>query len=130
MKSGHYRKYIGRIGETEAVGYLEKKGFVILERNYRAERGEIDIIAREGDTLVFVEVKTKRQDGFGEPEDWVGRKKQDQIAKVAMRYLQEKNLDNVDCRFDVIAIGYENGKKKISHIQDAFWLNEQEERLH
>jgi len=130
MKNGHYRKRVGKDGETEAVGYLQAKGYTILERNYRAERGEIDIVIRDGETLVFVEVKTKHQNGFGEPEDWVDQKKQTQIGKVAMLYLQDKNLEGVDCRFDVVTIVYENGKKKIRHIQDAFWLNEQEGRSH
>ncbi len=122
MKNGLYRKRIGQEGETEAVAYLIKKGYAILERNYRAGRGEIDIVVKDGETLVFVEVKTKRQDRFGEPEDWVDEKKQIQIGKVATQYLQDQNLDDVDCRFDVVAIDYTKGKKKIKHIKNAFWL--------
>ena len=122
MKDGQYRKRIGKEGETEAVEYLIKNGYVILERNYRAERGEIDVVVRDGKTLVFVEVKTKRRNGFGEPEDWVDEKKQSQIGKVAMRYLQDQNLDEIDCRFDVVTVSYDNEKKKIKHIKNAFWL--------
>lgn len=122
MKNGQYRRRTGLVGEEEAASYLIKKGYAILERNYRAGRGEIDIIIRDGDTLVFVEVKTKRQDRFGELEDWVDEKKQIQIGKVAAHYLQDQNLDGVDCRFDVVTVDYAGGEKKIKHIENAFWL--------
>ncbi len=123
MKDGRYRKRIGQEGETEAVEYLTEKGYTVLERNYRGERGEIDIILKDGGTLVFVEVKTKRRGGFGEPEDWVDEKKQNQIGKVAMRYLQDQNLDEIDCRFDVVTVSYDHEKKRIKHIKNAFWLD-------
>ena len=124
MKKGAgYRQNVGRRGEDEAVQYLAEKSYDILERNFRAERGEIDIITKDGDTLVFVEVKTKIQGGFGEPEDWVGRRKQAQIGKVAMAYLQEKEIVDIDCRFDVVAVVRTGGKCEIRHIEDAFWLD-------
>jgi putative endonuclease len=123
-KRGGYRQRIGKEGEEDAVEYLEREGYFILERNFRAERGEIDIIARDGNTLVFVEVKTTVRGGFGEPEEWVNQKKQTQIGKVAMGYLQEKRLENVDCRFDVVAVTKIGKKTRIRHIEDAFWLNE------
>ncbi|MBN2028639.1 YraN family protein [bacterium] len=122
MKDGQYRKHLGKEGEIEAVEYLLKKGYMIFERNYRAERGEIDIVVGDGETLVFVEVKTKRRNGFGGPEGWVDVKKQNQIGKVAMRYLQDRDLNDVDCRFDVVVVSYDHGKKKIKHIKNAFWL--------
>jgi putative endonuclease len=122
MKQEDYRKRTGREGEEKAVFYLKQKGYRILERNYRAERGEIDIIALDQDTLVFVEVKTKRHDNFGEPESWVGRKKQEKIGKAAQVYLQKHSMEDKDCRFDVIGITTEKQKMIIRHIQDAFWL--------
>jgi len=118
-----YKQRVGRKGEDEAVQYLESKGYQILERNFRVNRGEIDIIAKDGDTLVFVEVKTKIRGGFGEPEDRVDRRKQVQLGKVAMGYLQEKMLEDVDCRFDVVAVTKIGGETTIRHIEDAFWLD-------
>ncbi len=108
------------MGEEEAARFLEKKGYEILERNYRFKRGEIDIIAKKGGEIVFVEVKTKLKGEFGEPEDRVNLTKQRQIGRVAMGYLQSKKIYDVDCRFDVISVtGY---NKKLNHIKDAFWL--------
>lgn len=116
------RKRIGRWGESLAERYLKEKGFTVLERNFRAHRGEIDLIAKDGETLVFVEVKTKTREGFGEPEDWIDEKKQDQIGKVAMGYLMEKGIEQTDCRFDVVGIIKIGSRTEIRHIEDAFWL--------
>lgn len=116
-------KRIGNWGEEAAVDLLRKKGYVILERNFRGERGEIDIIAMDKETLVFVEVKTRLQRAFGNPEDAVDVRKQAQIGKIAMIYLTEKELQEKDCRFDVVAISKTGTKTDIRHIEDAFWLN-------
>jgi putative endonuclease len=121
-KKNGYRKRVGREGEDRAVHYVEGKGYTVLERNYRAERGEIDIVALDGDVLVFVEVKTKRHDSYGEPETWVDRRKQAQIGKVAQAYIQQHNIDDRDCRFDVIGIAGDDQNVEIHHIEDAFWL--------
>ena len=125
-KDERYRQRVGRGGEDEAVQHLRKKGFQILERNLHLHRGEIDIVAKDGDTLVFVEVKTKVKDGFGEPEEWVDRRKQIQLGKLAMGYLQEKRLEDQDCRFDVVAVTKEGRETRIYHIEDAFWLDSEE----
>lgn len=109
------------MGEQTAAQFLEKQGYEILERNYRYKRGEIDIIAKNAEEIIFVEVKTKLRRGFGEPEDRVGMTKQRQLAKVAMGYLQAKQLYDVDCRFDVISVT--GSEKKLHHIKDAFWLD-------
>jgi putative endonuclease len=119
-------KRIGNWGEEAAVGLLKKKGYEILERNFRGERGEIDIIAREKETLVFVEVKTRLQKAFGNPEDAVGHRKQAQIGKIAMVYLAEMGFEEKDCRFDVVAISKAGAKTEIRHIEDAFWLDPDE----
>lgn len=116
-------KQIGNWGEEAAVGLLKKKGYIILERNFRGERGEIDIIARDNETLVFVEVKTRLQKTFGNPEDAVDNRKQAQIGKIAMVYLMEKDLKEKDCRFDVVAVFKAGTKTEIRHIEDAFWLD-------
>jgi len=116
-------KEIGRKGEQKAAEFLTHKGYRILKQNYRWARGEIDIVARDGDTLVFVEVKTKAgSSDFGEPETWVTPRKQQQIGQVALRYLQENEIVDTDCRFDVVAVTYKQGQWRLKHIENAFWL--------
>ncbi|MFQ5649687.1 MAG: YraN family protein [bacterium] len=113
---------IGRQGEALAAAFLTRKDYAILARNYRFARGEIDIVARKDDVLVFVEVKTAASTTFGEPETWVTERKQQQIGRVAERYLQQEEIEEVDCRFDVIAVQVAAGEWKIKHIENAFWL--------
>lgn len=125
---GRYRKWLGQDGEDEAVHYLEKKGYRILKRNFRLGRGEIDIIAKDGKVLVFIEVKTKAREGFGEPEDRVTFKKQQQIGKVALGYLQKEVNRETDCRFDVITVDRTGDSTEIGHFEDAFWLNPQKRK--
>jgi len=110
----------GTIGEDLAVDYLKKKGYRILQRNYRFEYGEIDIVAEDGSVLVFVEVKARRSKEFGEPEDAVTPRKREKIRSTANGYLFENNIDDKECRFDVIAIDYQDNKTEIRHITDAF----------
>jgi len=117
-----YQQKIGRSGENMAAEFLKKSGYTVLLRNYRAERGEIDIIAQDRETLVFIEVKTGTSDQYGSPETWVDRRKQVQIGKVAQAYLIDNQLEDVPCRFDVIAIVGSSGHRKIRHFKDAFWL--------
>lgn len=107
-----------------AAQFLRKKDFQILDRNYRWARGEIDIVAKKDEMLIFVEVKTAQSKTFGPPETWVDERKQQQLGKVAERYLQEKEIEGMDCRFDVVAITTQTqGKEwKIQHIENAFWL--------
>ncbi len=115
------KQKLGQIGEDLAVKLLTGKGFEIVERNYRYGHGEIDIIAKDGDELVFVEVKTRHNLEYGEPEYAVTKKKQKQIKKIAELYLYEKEIENVDCRIDVIAVLMEKGKDPvINHIVNAF----------
>ena len=114
------RRKQGTAGEDLAVQYLQKNGLKILERNYRFERGEIDIVAEDGEELVFVEVKARRSNAFGAPEDAVTEEKQKQIYNVADGYLFEHNIDDRPCRFDVVAIEFQNGCNEIRHIRNAF----------
>ncbi len=114
------RRRQGQLGEDLAAQYLEQQGFRILERNYRFERGEIDIIAEEGNELVFVEVKARRSTVFGAPEDAVTEEKQEQVYAVADGYLFEHDIDNRPCRFDVVAIEYHEKSPDIRHIRDVF----------
>jgi len=110
----------GTKGEDRAVAFLRKKGSRILDRNYRFERGEIDIVAEDNGVLVFVEVKARSSKTFGEPEDAVTESKQRQIKKIAEGYLYEHHLFDKACRFDVIAIEYEGSNTAIRHFEDAF----------
>ena len=115
-------KQLGRWGEEWAVRFLKKKRYKILERNYRCRLGEIDIIATRKETLVFVEVKTRREEEAIPPQFSVNRRKQRQIIRVVRCYLKQHYLSGQKCRFDVVAIVAEEGKKpqKIRHFPGAF----------
>ncbi|MCY4402551.1 MAG: YraN family protein [Candidatus Poribacteria bacterium] len=95
---------IAKIGETVAADHLKTHGYQILAHNYRYQRGEIDLIAKKGNSIVFVEVKTRRSLKYGTPQHAVTKQKQQQISKIALAYLQTQNLLDSPCRFDVIAI--------------------------
>ncbi|MFI5253510.1 MAG: YraN family protein [Bacteroidota bacterium] len=118
MKSN--KRAEGNTGETIAVDFLQKKGYSILERNFRYERGEIDIIADDKGALVFIEVKARRSAAFGEPLEAVTERKRAQIRKVADGYLFLHNIDDRECRFDVVAIRYIGKKIDIQHFENAF----------
>jgi len=122
--SGGYRKALGRKGEETAVGFLRSKGYKILTRNFQIREGEIDFIAEHENTLVFVEVKTSRSDSFGHPADRVDETKQQRMIQAASAYLQKHEMDDRDCRFDVIAIQIEKGRQTVEHIQDAFQIEQ------
>lgn len=129
MKPSHDRRGVkpktekaltGSDGERAAAEYLRSKGYAILETNYRAEGCELDIIAREGDTIVFVEVKTRAGTGYGFPEEAVGAVKKENIGRAAEAYLLAYRLEN-EIRFDVISIVTQKNKApEIFHISDAF----------
>ncbi len=112
----------GKTGEDLAVQYLRDKNYDIVRRNFRIREGEIDIIARKGDELIFVEVKTARSGLFGAPETWVGIDKQKKIIRTAQLYLQEFESVEPACRFDVIAVHLRPKSCQIDHFQDAFWM--------
>ena len=109
----------GKLGEDLAVNYLVNKGYRILERNWRSGHKEIDIIALDGDTLVAVEVKTRKSNTYGEPDIAVGVMKQRMLIWAADAYVRFKNLD-VDVRFDIISIVITDTGEHIEHIEDAF----------
>lgn len=114
------RMELGSKGEELAVAFLKQRGYTILEKNFRCKFGEIDIIALERKTLVFVEVKTRSSLGFGSPQTSVTQKKQDQLTKVALFYLQKKQLFNREARFDVVAVELNSAKRQIELIRNAF----------
>src|SRR5512135_2759967 len=114
------KKELGKKGEEVALRFLKKKGYRILEKNYVCKLGEIDIIAKEKDTLAFIEVKTRTSTLFGPPELSVTPFKQMQLSKAALYFLKEKRLDDVKARFDVVSILLEPQGEKIELIRDAF----------
>ncbi len=115
------KKKSGEYGETLAAEYLKEIGFKIVMRNYRFGKGEIDIIAREGDYLVFVEVKSRENLEFGSPEESITDNKKKQVRRIASGYLFENNITDQDCRFDFVGVFF-NGQlpPEITHYRDAF----------
>ncbi len=112
---------LGRSGEEIACRYLREKKYDIVAKGFRKFRGEIDIIARDGATLVFIEVKARADESYGRPEESVTPGKQRQIRKVAQGYLLEHPSPGVDCRFDVIAILFSGPDDyRLEHFVDAF----------
>ena len=109
----------GKLGEEIAVNYLVGKGYEIVERNWRNTHKEIDIIAKDGETLVIVEVKTRQTDEYGNPDIAVTKKKQRLLIAAANAYLFKNKLD-VETRFDIISIIFRDGEPVIEHIEDAF----------
>ncbi|BEU87666.1 YraN family protein [Selenomonas sp. TAMA-11512] len=121
-------KEIGNRGERLAAQYLERQGFRILERQYRTRTGEIDLIARQGAVLVFVEVKTRHPSGYGRGAQSVDRKKQERIARTALIYAQKMGTLHSSMRFDVIEIHLagetDRDSVSISHYENAFEMQQ------
>lgn len=122
MASQH-RQRLGQHGEEIAASYLRRQGYMILARNWRCPVGEIDIVAREGETLAFVEVRTRRGKGFGTPEESITHAKKAKLVEVAQTYLQEAGLEDVAWRIDVIAIeiGQHGELQRLNLIRNAIW---------
>ena len=116
------KKDLGKKGEEVALRFLKKKGYRIIETNYACKL-EMDLIAKEKDTLVFVEVKTRTSMHFGPPQLAVTNFKQRQLSKVALNFLKEKKLGDVKARFDVVAILLGQKGEEIELIKNAFDLN-------
>jgi putative endonuclease len=110
----------GTQGEELAARFLETHGYQIVERNFRSGRGEIDLIAKDGGELVFVEVKSRRSSQYGEPEESITRSKEAQLKRVAEGYLFHRGIENQSCRFDVVAITYDQRTPVIRLIQNVF----------
>lgn len=112
-----------RQGESAAVEYLKANGYKILARNFKTKFGEIDIVAKEKDTVVFLEVKARHTTAFGEPETAVHRFKQGQISKAALAFLKQHNLLEEKARFDIVSLLYLDRLPQIRLIRDAFVLD-------
>lgn len=114
------KKELGKKGEEVALRFLRKNGYRVIERNYVCKMGEVDIIAREKDTLVFIEVKTRTSTVFGPPQLAVTPSKQMQLSKAAWSFLKEKRIEDVKARFDVVAILIQPNGEEIELIRNAF----------
>ena len=114
---------LGRWGEKEAAKFLRHLGYDVLEKNFVCPAGEIDIVAREGDELVFVEVKTRTEADFGGPLAAVNATKRRKLALVASSYLARRRAGELPCRFDVVGVTRKpGGEGEIEHVRDAFQL--------
>lgn len=121
------RKNLGKAGEALAYRYLKRHGYTIQERNYSTPIGEIDIIAEDADVLVFVEVKMKRSDSYGLPEEAINSKKMHKLTRLAQLYIKNEKLYNRKARFDVVAI-LDRGrfaKNSIRLIKNAFFVGDE-----
>jgi len=110
----------GKEGEKIAAAFLKKNGYRIIEINFRCPIGEIDIVAREKDDLVFVEVKTRNSMELGYPEQAVGIRKQKKMSQLALWYLQKKKITDTNARFDVVAVTLIPEKNEVKLIKNAF----------
>ncbi len=118
----HARRERGQAGEAAAVAALAADGYTVLKTNWVWERGELDCIAREGDTLCFIEVKTVQGDGFGSPFEKVTLEKQRQIIRLAQVFRKRHHAMDVPCRFDVVGVWLDPGGAvaKVEIIRSAF----------
>ncbi len=111
---------LGQAGETLAAEVLQRRGYTILQRNYRTPYGEIDLVAQQGDALVFIEVKLRRSPRFGSAAEAVTAVKKRRLVEAAALYLQEGGDPDAKLRFDVVAITVRQGKAEVEVFQDAF----------
>ena len=116
----HARTLFGREGEDAASAFYRDLGYEVVERNYRSGRGEIDLVARRGETLVFCEVKSRRSDRWGAPAEAVDGLKQARLRKLAAAWMAERRPGYAEVRFDVVSVIVRDGKTDVNHIPDAF----------
>lgn len=115
------RKKIGKLGEKIAEEYLKRNGIEIIDRNYFCKFGEIDLIGIENKTIIFIEVKLRFNDSFGAPYEAVDFKKWERLQNAAFLYLSQHNINDMDCRFDIISILYSKDNKNFN----IEWLKDQ-----
>ena len=116
----HHRVSLGKTGEDLACKQLERRGSAIVARRYRRRGGELDLVARDGKTMVFVEVKARKGRAFGEASEAVTAHKRLKITRLALDYLMRHRLTDCPCRFDVVSIHFDAGVPVIEVFQSAF----------
>lgn len=114
---------LGKLGEELAVRRVEALGYKCLVRNFRCPLGEVDLIAREGDTLVFVEIKTRRARGLSYAKEAVTNRKKRQLSRVALAYMKSNGCSDAKSRFDVVAVNLDGDRREIEVIKNAFELS-------
>ena len=122
MPANNGKLLLGKEGERLAERYLQKKGYKLVERNYRCSAGELDLIVLDRRVVVFVEVKTRTGHGFGTPLEAVEFRKQRKMIQAAQFFLAEKGLQQRDARFDVIGVSWPGREPIVEHIENAFEL--------
>lgn len=116
--------HLGRDGEKAAIAFLEGQGYQILQKNFRNKLGEIDIIAKDGDTICFVEVKSRKSEAFGSPYESVTKAKQRKIIHVALSYLRDQGRSENNVRFDVVSVILKDDEDpQVDMIKNAFEAN-------
>ena len=118
MMRSRYKK--GKEGESAAAEYLSSSGIKILDRNFRCPLGEIDLVAKDGKTIVFVEVRARQADGICSPEESITIYKRRRLTRAALWYLKQRGLLDSHARFDVVAIRWDGEKPAINWIVNAF----------
>lgn len=121
---GDKRKSLGKAGEDLAERYLKRRGYAVVERNYRCPLGEIDLIALDKRAVVFVEVKTRRVDTSGAPLEAVNAAKQRRLKRAALHYLSRHRLHDRDVQFDVVGISLGSSPPAVRHVRHAFDFSE------
>lgn len=122
MSPDHSKQVLGKEGERVAERYLQNKGYVLVERNYRCHGGELDLIVLDRRVVVFVEVKTRKGRGFGSPFDAIEARKQRRMIRAAQFFLSQKGLHQRDARFDVVGVSWPGREPIVEHIENAFEL--------
>ena len=113
---------LGKLGEELAVRKIKSLGYKRITRNYRCPLGEVDLIAKDGDCLVFIEIKTRKGKSLGYVKEAIDKRKKRQLSKVALAYMKSMNCCDVESRFDVVAVSLKEGKEQIEVIKNAFDL--------
>ena len=123
MSVNNAKQVLGKEGERIAEQYLKRKGYKVVERNYRCAAGEVDLIVLDSRVIVFVEVKTRTGHGFGTPLEAVQPRKQRKMMQAAQFFLSQKKLHQRDARFDVVGISWPGREPVIEHVENAFELS-------
>lgn len=118
-----HRKSLGQQGEELAAFYLQKsQNYQIVQRNYRCVFGEVDIVAKDHGVLTFIEVRTRKSEDYGGPKESITKRKQDQLSKVALEFINKHNVHHMEARFDVVAVYLLPQKERVELIKNAFEL--------
>ena len=114
------RQTLGAEGERAAEKFLRRRRYTILERNYHCKAGEVDLIALHRGVVVFIEVKTRTQEEFGDPFEAVDKRKQRQVIRAARYFIAQHRLHEREARFDVVGVWRENGRMRCEVVENAF----------